>query len=355
MKKLNLMNQNYHVIKKQKRKPFYKTYTYENPKTNFKLNPLVNINSLLDKVFQKKKEEEPDNQEIDYSLEDTEIHILSEDVTKLINVYQQIYKNDKNASGFGDFIRGSYFLMQYCETYNIDCDIIINHPIRKYFEYTTVEYRNLNNINHLNIEFFEKNRINDFPVENSFIKFLNHSEKYLGTCFIHTYSYPNKEITHEHMLKMQHYLKPTKEITDCVDTVCRNLNLTTFSVIHIRAGDKYLIEDSAMDLKLLKKVVTHIQFVNRSNNTFLLLSDSYKLKFLIMKIYPKLKIYFNEITHFGEGVLLDDAKIKNTIIDFFLMSKSQKIYSLSVYQHGSGFSEWCAKTYGIPYYNNIIV
>lgn len=31
------------------------------------------------------------------------------------------------------------------------------------------------------------------------------------------------------------------------------------------------------------------------------------------------------------------------------MSNSCAIYSLTTYTHGSGFSYWCSKMYGIPY------
>ena len=55
------------------------------------------------------------------------------------------------------------------------------------------------------------------------------------------------------------------------------------------------------------------------------------------------------ITHFGEGVILEEEKVKNTLIDFYLLSQSKSIFSYSAYQHGSGFSYWCAKTFNIPY------
>ena len=68
-----------------------------------------------------------------------------------------------------------------------------------------------------------------------------------------------------------------------------------------------------------------------------------------MKLFPRLKMFFNEITHFGEGVDLDYNKVKNTLTDFYVMANSKKIYSFSVYEHGTGFSRWCAETYNIPY------
>ena len=50
-----------------------------------------------------------------------------------------------------------------------------------------------------------------------------------------------------------------------------------------------------------------------------------------------------------EFIVLEEEKVKNTIIDFYLLSLSNSINSYSSYEHGSGFSYWCAKTYDIPY------
>ena len=55
-------------------------------------------------------------------------------IHKLINVYQENYKNGK-CSGVGDFIRGSYFLMQFCDKFNIEYEIsFYNHLLGNYLK-----------------------------------------------------------------------------------------------------------------------------------------------------------------------------------------------------------------------------
>jgi hypothetical protein len=76
---------------------------------------------------------------------------------------------------------------------------------------------------------------------------------------------------------------------------------------------------------------------------------------MIVERFPEIKLLFNEITHFGEGVVLEEEKVKNTMIDFYLLSFASEIFSYSAYKHGSGFSYWCAKTYDIPYVCKLIV
>ena len=55
------------------------------------------------------------------------------------------------------------------------------------------------------------------------------------------------------------------------------------------------------------------------------------------------------ISHMGEGVYVSTDNIKNNMIEFYIMSKSSSILSISLYEHGSGFSKWCAETWNIPY------
>ena len=58
---------------------------------------------------------------------------------------------------------------------------------------------------------------------------------------------------------------------------------------------------------------------------------------------------FNEICHTGEGDNLEYNKLQNVLLDFYLISLASQVVSYSVYEHGTGFSKWCAETYSIPY------
>jgi len=362
MNKMILMKNNYHVIKKQKKKPIQKTFNFEKPKITFDTTKHPTLNELLGKVNdltkKKEKDEKPQLSDLDYDLEDIEIHVLSENIKHIINVYQPIYKNDKKSSGFGDFIRGNYFLMQFCDTFNLKFTAIINHPIQQFLKNNGADNLLHNEIpNYENIEFYQQVKIEGFLDENNLNHFLNTSENTDDNriVFINTYLYPQNNVPQKHKEVMRSILEPTSELILQVDEVLLNLNLKrhSFIVIHIRSGDKYLIENSVIDPTFIKKLVNVLYFLNNTE-TYLLLTDSYKLKYVLMKIFPRLKMFFNEITHFGEGVELNEEKVKNTLIDFYVMANSKKIYSFSVYDHGTGFSRWCAETYNIPYVGNIL-
>jgi hypothetical protein len=362
MNKMNLMKNNYHVIKKQKKKPIQKTFNFEKPKLTFDTTKHPTLNELLGKVhdmtIKKEKDETPLSSELDYNLEDIEIHILSESIKHVINVYQPIYKNDKKASGFGDFIRGNYFLMQFCDTFNLKFTAIINHPIQKFLKNNGIhKLHNSELPSYENIEFYQQVKIEGFLDENNLNNFLNTSENTNDNrnVFINTYLYPQNDVPQKHKEVMRSILEPIPELILQVNNVLVNLNLErhSFNVIHVRSGDKYLIENSVIDPAFIKKLANVLYFLN-SNETYLLLTDSYKLKYVLMKLFPRLKMFFNEITHFGEGVELNEEKVKNTLVDFYVMANSKKIYSFSVYDHGTGFSRWCAETYNIPYIGHIL-
>ena len=86
-----------------------------------------------------------------------------------------------------------------------------------------------------------------------------------------------------------------------------------------------------------------------STNKILLVSDNMIIKNILTRKYPHIKTHFNEITHTGEGIQLDTNKLKNTMLDFYLLSRAKNVHAFSVYKHGSGFSKWAAETYSIPY------
>lgn len=95
------------------------------------------------------------------------------------------------------------------------------------------------------------------------------------------------------------------------------------------------------------------------NTKFLLITDNNLIKGCILKfmpqlIMPQLRTIFKDISHLGEGTVLERESVKNTMLDFYLLSYSNSIHSYTCYHHGSGFSQWCAETYNIPYKCKII-
>jgi hypothetical protein len=76
--------------------------------------------------FDNKEKEKDDITSIDvFDIND----VYKRNIKCLCNVYQEKYKNNINATGFGDFIRGCYFLLDFCDRFHITLQILINHPV----------------------------------------------------------------------------------------------------------------------------------------------------------------------------------------------------------------------------------
>jgi hypothetical protein len=288
-------------------------------------------------------------------------------VKKIINIYQESYKDNKKASGFGDYLRGCYYLMQFCRENFIQFDMnMMNHPLSKYFTHKKPYLEDI----FLNIvpvpgnnftPYIDKDRNigykNDVQFSVAFVKHLLDSPIYKDTLYLYSIAYPYSEsISELDKMYVRYCLQPTREIEEYVESMMFKLNLSArnYITIHIRSGDRFLIDGATnMSPRYLSQIRDYMnQLLNSGSpsDKYLLLSDNMTLKHLLIEEYgEKLCATFIPITHSGEGVLITDTSIKNTLLDFYLLSKSSAIYSYSCFNHGTGFSKWTAKTYNIPY------
>jgi hypothetical protein len=310
-------------------------------------------------------------------INDADINSLKKKrVHKIIHVYQQKYQFDTFPTGFGDFIRGCFFIIQFCDKFNFQYEIIINHPISKYFKYFSLYNINYNiNYNYnYNIEMFTENNFNkslydeqnyiiDYTLNKQiFDKFINYLLKLLviNNCvFSYNILFPYDNITIEQCDKICSLFEPSSEINDQISQILTDLKLIKkdYFVLHIRSGDSYLVNKNEQFDSLYFQIIKDeiFKFILKNTNTnILLIADNNIIKVLLNNIFPNIKFLIHDITHIGEGVQLEEDKVKNTMLDFFLMSNSSFIFSLTSYPHGTGFSYWCAKMYNIPYESKFI-
>ena len=318
-----------------------------------------------------------------------DVNIIRNKGIKIINnVYQSKYNYGSNScTGLGDFIRGSYFILEFCEKYNFEYKIIFNNCISNFLQIKTDKLKNIENILK-GIDFFKNNNIDSYNIDNSgiifepikdnkhimsdFVDYIVKSKSVYNNVFIYCNSYPINDIIDEkHKEYMRNILEPIIEIKINVNKILYDLKLEfkQFIVIHIRSGDSYLKnEKNTFDVKYINELIQNIEndivhYFNKNkndnidnidNNKYLIIADNNYIKLILKKKFPNFTILLKNITHFGEGILLEDEKVKNSLIDFYLLSFSKFILSYSCYEHGSGFSYWCAKTYNIPYVCKLI-
>ena len=288
--------------------------------------------------------------------------LTNKKLKKLVHVYQLNYVNGKSP-GLGDFLRGSFSFMQFSKLYNLVFDIdFSNHPMSKYLENTDKN----NNINYNNIELYENINLSreklllefEKTIKNVNPEFINNTVNWLNTknCEVfgfmsNAYPYFNK-YTEEGRNFVKSKLEPNNMMKQYIDHSLQELGLDKngYGVIHIRTGDNHLVNNEGFTKSFLEKLKIIINTCILPDRRYLIISDSNVLKNML-KTYPNFYILIRDIEHLGgEHIKNTETNgIMNTLLDFYLMSYSNTIISLSVYGHVSGFSKYCSVIYGIPF------
>ena len=288
--------------------------------------------------------------------------IISNLIKKINIVYQYEYLNSEPVTGLGDFIRSCYFMNQISEKYNIEINFHINkHPIKKYLQYFEnkdfISDKIMKNIPFFKTEnyvYINYNNIINYKYKNIdkiLINYLNSLQLYDGNVYLYLINHPDqKYITDNHKEKIENIFKPTNYLNDKITYAMNkiNLNKNKFKVIHIRTEDEFLNNNIILNNRINYIIYTLRNVISQTQDDLFIISNNNYLKNILLHKIPKLKTIINEISHTADKNT-NDEKLINTLKDFYIMSNSNCIYSFSVYQHGSGFSKWCATTYNIPY------
>lgn len=283
-------------------------------------------------------------------------------INRLVNVYQLKYKNDVDVTGFGDFIRGCFYMLYVCQVCNLNYNIVINHPVSKFLKNNglkfpdqllkTIRFCTQNNCVDPRPDNFRRIQIIfDEQINNYFVSYIcNDTPVVQNAAFIYNIIYPYHKISLEHKLIMQKILLPTEEMESIVSGNLLTLGIKEreYCVLHIR-NDDYTTNNSESPIlkKYIYRLCADINEIVKYNANILLISNNLHLKHILHLLYPSFKITFYDLTHMNETI--KENLIVNTMLDFYLMSRSYFICCLTTYVHGSGFSQWCAETYNIKY------
>ncbi len=295
--------------------------------------------------------------------------IKQKGVQKIYHVYQEKYFDNVFTTGLGDFIRSCFFIIQFSTKYSFEYEIIINHPVAnflnkflntipKHKSYIFDNIQMFTETNWLKNIYDKNNYILNFQLKTEkltqYSLYLNQLHVLDNSIFSYNILFPVNIISEEERNIVRYLFEPTNEIREYLQQTLNFLQITpnNFIVIHIRSGDLYLNGTNKVFnivyFNAIKNEIYKIIF-NNNNTDILLIADNNEIKYLLKNEFPSLKLDYKEITHLGEGVQLEREKVKNTLLDFYIMSNSSYIYSFTSYPHGSGFSYWCSVVYNIPY------
>lgn len=115
----------------------------------------------------------------------------------------------------------------------------------------------------------------------------------------------------------------------------------SYSILHFRLGDNELVGQHQTNVS---REILHLIQANKEVNS-VLISDSFSLK-----IDPEVakEVYVLNTVPKHLGKCSNEESIKDTLIDFFLLSKATNIKTYSCYPWVSGFVTWASKIYNIP-------
>ena len=268
---------------------------------------------------------------------------------RCIHKYLTVYKTTDNTHGLGDFLRGTITLFKYSQIYGYDLFIDKNiHPFFSFLEdcqyLIADDDTNDQNVfeiipqmiypkSYIEID-IELNRLfrsgEDFSlITNAFYtkdtRVINNQEYFTVSNF--------GSINSDCKKFMKTILTPNDYTKQKLTEYYNNFNMnsdTPYTVIHLRFGDKYLIEGH-FDNNLLAVVNYKIATLLSSykEKQFILLTDSSKMGQSLKENNPRLFYKENKKNHMGDlhnGNKRED--IEDTVVDFFVISRASEIYSM---------------------------
>jgi hypothetical protein len=227
--------------------------------------------------------------------------------------------------GFGDYIRGTIHLYQLYNNQNVNLKInFSNHPLSKNFICN----------NHLSIEECETAKYIFGTGEN----FLDYRHIFTNNLLI------SQNITKDcRDFIIENCLTPRICFDNTLSLVKKSLELADFnySVIHIRLNDNETYSENRFNN--IMKLIFSIQNTTPHETFLLIASNDMYLN--------KIELPFIKKTNLNRGHVglntTTSAECEDTMIEFMLMTTCKKIYQLSVYDWGSGFSDTVNKIYNV--------
>ena len=279
---------------------------------------------------------------------------------KIVNVYQIDYINGRQSSGFGDYLRGSVSLSIICSVLNLEFGMNVkNHPIAEYIDVT-------NNTDD-NISYEKVSRIAlHCNFQKDFEELINHINNIdAEICYIFTiFAYKQHEILskinlsslQKPKLNVNKNIFPTNEFNNIIFEMLSRYNLTpkNYGIIHIRAGDDFLVDNKINKTyigNLIQYVIKKLQIKIMSSKKYIIISDNLYVKSIIKQNFKNIiaiEPSGSIPVHLGVGKV-DKYNVMLTMMDFFLLTMSAQVISFSRYGHGSGFSEWGSFLSNIPF------
>ena len=253
--------------------------------------------------------------------------------------------------GLADFLRGTIALYYFSKRYNYKLLLDSNHMLFNYLKPnknftsnnpfdTTIEV-----IPPPSYESIYYQLINLFQSQKSFSVLTNSFYNDFNTGKLINFG----KISDECRNYMLDILQPSDEIINKINNIFENVyginQNDYFEIIHLRCGDNHFYNDCIPNnyLSYYNKINNLVN--DNPNKNFILICDSSEISNKLKQDIPRLLYWNNKKIHLGNILQFKTDDTIDTIVDFFIMTKSKKIYAYSE----SGFSKIINVIYNIEY------
>ena len=285
-------------------------------------------------------------------------------LTKVVNVYQTQFINFK-ASGLGDYLRGCVTMLQLLRTLkkhtgkNVAFDMDLrNHPMSKFLTCDQslerpFNYAVLGNFHIYSVLAEQNENSSEYQRNiNEVVHYFNKVQQptfFTHCCKENIYT----EVLESEKALIRSKLQPSPEleayITDCLTRLGVSGN---YSVIHVRMKDAVCFphavgsSEATLDDELMTDLATAVRSKVDANKTYILVSTNTEVKNALTG--GNILSIPTAVCHIGQNQSPTDEELRDTLLDFFLMSRASEILGFSTYQR-TGFSLECSILYNIPY------
>ena len=285
-------------------------------------------------------------------------------LTKVVNVYQTQFIDFK-ASGLGDYLRGCITMLQLLRTLkkHTGSDVAFemdlrNHPLSKFLVCdTTLEvptsYAALGNF-HVDSLMVNQDE-EDIAYQHIVREVVRYFNKVQQPTF---FAYCCKENIYTEILDsekafIRSRLQPSAELETYSASCLTQLNVTSaYSVLHVRLDDAICFphavgsSQATLNDQLMTDLVVAVRAKVDADKTYVLISNSQAVKDALTG--ANIRSLPTAVCHIGQKQTPTDEQLRDTLLDFFLMSRASEIAGFSTYKR-TGFSLECATIYNVPY------
>ena len=234
--------------------------------------------------------------------------------------------------GIGDLIRSTIKLYYLARKMNFNLYVDLQlHPIHQFLELPFSPFSSLVLENKDNIDYVCYGAVEDYinNTPNNKIMYILTNDFYDG------------QIDEDCRLFIKSLLVPTPPMQEYIDFVINSLPFNNYNILHIRLGDNYFHQTAEnTDFLSISKVLNH-----RDTSNDLLITDTPSLK---KHLFINSNIFSLNTFICHLGLEKDPNKIRDTLLDLFLMMKCKKIKTYCRIHQVSGFVKWIAEIYNIP-------